>query len=170
MYEHCFRNLGPDTRAKLRESRVPLVGFSSEVKYPLGIIDLSVTMGELDRNVEGSKRHNDLLQKEGSHILESEHIAPEAGSEGKDEPLEAPKENRLPEKVTVNDNYPDQPITIGGSRMSNEADKGPAQTRRCFRMGPYGHDWDAPLCRRTLVENLSTYRSKSLEKEKPSSG
>nr|GEU57471.1 reverse transcriptase domain-containing protein [Tanacetum cinerariifolium] len=49
MYEHCFRNLGSDTRAKPRESRVPLVGFSSEVNYPLGIIDLSVTTGELDR-------------------------------------------------------------------------------------------------------------------------
>ncbi|GKE11318.1 hypothetical protein Tco_1414869 [Tanacetum coccineum] len=33
MYEHCFRNLGPDIKAKLRESRVPLVGFSWEVNY-----------------------------------------------------------------------------------------------------------------------------------------
>ncbi|GKA39216.1 hypothetical protein Tco_0731767 [Tanacetum coccineum] len=31
MYEHCFRNLGPDKKAKLRDSRVPLVGFSREV-------------------------------------------------------------------------------------------------------------------------------------------
>ncbi|GKC10407.1 hypothetical protein Tco_1007189 [Tanacetum coccineum] len=29
--------------------RVPLVGSSGDVNYPLGIIDLSVTMGELDR-------------------------------------------------------------------------------------------------------------------------
>ncbi|GKE21527.1 reverse transcriptase domain-containing protein [Tanacetum coccineum] len=49
MYEHCFRNLGPDTRAKLRESRIPLVGFSGEVNYPLGVIDLSVTIGEQDK-------------------------------------------------------------------------------------------------------------------------
>ncbi|GJX82017.1 reverse transcriptase domain-containing protein [Tanacetum coccineum] len=48
MYEHCFRNLEPDTKAKLRESRVPLVGFSGEVNYPFGVIDLSVTMGEHD--------------------------------------------------------------------------------------------------------------------------
>ncbi|GJR72490.1 reverse transcriptase domain-containing protein [Tanacetum coccineum] len=48
MYEHCFRNLGPKTRAKLRESKVSLVGFSWEVNYPLGVIDLSVTMRELD--------------------------------------------------------------------------------------------------------------------------
>nr|GEW61225.1 reverse transcriptase domain-containing protein [Tanacetum cinerariifolium] len=49
MYEHCFRNLGPDIKAKLRESRVPLVGLSGEVNYLLGVIDLSVTMGEHDR-------------------------------------------------------------------------------------------------------------------------
>ncbi|GJX64920.1 hypothetical protein Tco_0299263 [Tanacetum coccineum] len=49
MYEHCFRNLGSDLKARLRESRVPLVGFSREVNNPLGVIDLNVTMGELDR-------------------------------------------------------------------------------------------------------------------------
>ncbi|GKE16852.1 reverse transcriptase domain-containing protein [Tanacetum coccineum] len=49
MYENCFRNLGPVTNEKLRESRKPLVGFSGEVNYPLGVIDLSVTMGEQDR-------------------------------------------------------------------------------------------------------------------------
>ncbi|GKA80878.1 hypothetical protein Tco_0787570, partial [Tanacetum coccineum] len=31
MYEHCFRNLGHDIKAKLRDSSVPLVGFSGEV-------------------------------------------------------------------------------------------------------------------------------------------
>ncbi|GKC01716.1 reverse transcriptase domain-containing protein [Tanacetum coccineum] len=30
MYEHCFRNLRAETRAKLKESRTPLVGFSGE--------------------------------------------------------------------------------------------------------------------------------------------
>ncbi|GJU09122.1 hypothetical protein Tco_1125552 [Tanacetum coccineum] len=49
IYENCFRNLGPVTNEKLRESRKPLVGFSGEVNYPLGVIDLSVTMGEQDR-------------------------------------------------------------------------------------------------------------------------
>ncbi|GKE99476.1 hypothetical protein Tco_0022827, partial [Tanacetum coccineum] len=31
MYEHCFRNLSYRTRSRLKESRVPLVGFSREV-------------------------------------------------------------------------------------------------------------------------------------------
>ncbi|GJX47677.1 hypothetical protein Tco_0272867 [Tanacetum coccineum] len=46
MYEHCFRNLSYRTRSRLKESRVQLVGFSGEVSYPLGVIDLEVTMGE----------------------------------------------------------------------------------------------------------------------------
>ncbi|GJW62513.1 hypothetical protein Tco_0111848, partial [Tanacetum coccineum] len=44
-----FRNLGAETRAKLKESRTPLVGFSGEVSYPLGTINLYVTIGELKR-------------------------------------------------------------------------------------------------------------------------
>ncbi|GKE58684.1 reverse transcriptase domain-containing protein, partial [Tanacetum coccineum] len=47
MYEHCFRNLGTKTRARLRESRTPLVGFFREVNYPMGVINLNVTMGEI---------------------------------------------------------------------------------------------------------------------------
>nr|GFA03895.1 reverse transcriptase domain-containing protein [Tanacetum cinerariifolium] len=46
MYEHCFRNLSYRTRSRLKESIIPLVGFSGEVDYPLGVIDLEVTMGE----------------------------------------------------------------------------------------------------------------------------
>ncbi|GJS39577.1 hypothetical protein Tco_0564620 [Tanacetum coccineum] len=46
MYEHCFRNLGTKTKARLRESRTPLVGFSGEVNYLMGVINLIVSMGE----------------------------------------------------------------------------------------------------------------------------
>ncbi|GJU08381.1 reverse transcriptase domain-containing protein [Tanacetum coccineum] len=46
MYEHCFRNLWTETKARLIESRTPLVGFSEEVNYPMGVINLNVTMGE----------------------------------------------------------------------------------------------------------------------------
>ncbi|GJW18263.1 hypothetical protein Tco_0025699 [Tanacetum coccineum] len=41
--------LGAETKAKLKESRTPLVGFSGEVSYPIGTINHSVTMGEPDR-------------------------------------------------------------------------------------------------------------------------
>ncbi|GKG33362.1 hypothetical protein Tco_0433521, partial [Tanacetum coccineum] len=44
MYEHCFRNLSYRTRSRLKESQNPQVGFSGEVNYPLGVIDLEVTI------------------------------------------------------------------------------------------------------------------------------
>ncbi|GJV26052.1 hypothetical protein Tco_1378747 [Tanacetum coccineum] len=46
MYEHCFRNLKTETKARLRESRTTLVGFSKEVNYPVRVIKLNVTMEE----------------------------------------------------------------------------------------------------------------------------
>nr|GEU72507.1 reverse transcriptase domain-containing protein [Tanacetum cinerariifolium] len=46
MYKHCFRNLSYQTRSRLKESRIELVGFSGEVSYPLRVIDLQVTIGE----------------------------------------------------------------------------------------------------------------------------
>nr|GEY51544.1 reverse transcriptase domain-containing protein [Tanacetum cinerariifolium] len=49
MYEHCFQNLRSKTKAKLKESRTPLVGFYGEVSYPIEPITLSVTVGEPER-------------------------------------------------------------------------------------------------------------------------
>nr|GEX54130.1 reverse transcriptase domain-containing protein [Tanacetum cinerariifolium] len=49
MYERCFRNLNYRTRSRLKESRIPLVRFLGEFNYPLGVIDLKVTMGEYGR-------------------------------------------------------------------------------------------------------------------------
>nr|GEV49334.1 hypothetical protein [Tanacetum cinerariifolium] len=43
------RNLRPDTKAKLTESRILLVGFSGKVYYALGVIDVSVSIGKQDR-------------------------------------------------------------------------------------------------------------------------
>ncbi|GKA50037.1 hypothetical protein Tco_0743110 [Tanacetum coccineum] len=44
MYEHCFRNLGAETRAKLKESKTLLVGFSGEDT-------------QIDEEIEGKDEH-----------------------------------------------------------------------------------------------------------------
>ncbi|GJS47295.1 reverse transcriptase domain-containing protein [Tanacetum coccineum] len=78
MYEHCFRNLDYRTRSRLKESRIPLVGFLGEVNYPLGVIDLEVTMGEYGRTrtvimeftvVKSPSPYNDLLGRTGLRSL-----------------------------------------------------------------------------------------------------
>ncbi|GKB34841.1 hypothetical protein Tco_0879783 [Tanacetum coccineum] len=48
MYEHCFRNLSYQTRSRLKESRIPLVGFSGEVNYPIGVIDLRLLLSSIE--------------------------------------------------------------------------------------------------------------------------
>ncbi|GKA70677.1 hypothetical protein Tco_0776816 [Tanacetum coccineum] len=49
-YQRKIRqSLRAEKKAKLKESRTPLVGFSSEVSYPIGIINLNMTIGEPGR-------------------------------------------------------------------------------------------------------------------------
>ncbi|GJR21837.1 hypothetical protein Tco_0970364 [Tanacetum coccineum] len=78
IYEHCFRNLSYRTRSMLKESRVSLVGFSGEVSYPLGVIDLEVTIGECEKTqtiimkftvVKSPSPYNALLVRNGMRSL-----------------------------------------------------------------------------------------------------
>ncbi|XP_071691283.1 uncharacterized protein [Rutidosis leptorrhynchoides] len=70
MYEHCFNQLSPAIKARLSPPRVPLVGFSGERCWPIGEIDLDLTIGEppLSRTetldfvvVRSTSQHNILL-------------------------------------------------------------------------------------------------------------
>ncbi|GJS03229.1 hypothetical protein Tco_0319737 [Tanacetum coccineum] len=78
MYEHCFRSLSYRTRSRLRESRIPLVGFSGKVSYLMGVIDLEVTMGECGKTrmvimefavVKSPSPYNALLGRMGMRSL-----------------------------------------------------------------------------------------------------
>ncbi|GJT46825.1 hypothetical protein Tco_0955540 [Tanacetum coccineum] len=148
MYEHCFRNLSCQTRSRLRESRLPLVGFSGEVSYHIGVIDLEVTMGECGRTrtvimefavVKSPSPYNALLGRTGMRSLgvtSSEVANPRVSlapvetrsRRPRKEPMQLddiegrrqPDKGRKPpksgteEKIVVNDNYPEQLVTIGG--------------------------------------------------------
>ncbi|GJT61812.1 reverse transcriptase domain-containing protein [Tanacetum coccineum] len=46
MFEHCFENLGPAIRSRLRNTQMDLVGFVGGVVKPLGKIDLEVVFGD----------------------------------------------------------------------------------------------------------------------------
>ncbi|GJW06740.1 hypothetical protein Tco_1569163 [Tanacetum coccineum] len=144
MYEHCFRNLSYRTRSRLRESRIPLVRFSGELSYPMGVIDLKVTIGECGRTrtviikfavVKSPSPYNALLDptpmQTSSEVANPRvSLAPmetRSRRPGK-EPMQLddmegrrqPDKGRKPpksgteEKIVVNDNYPEQLVTIGG--------------------------------------------------------
>ncbi|GKB50467.1 reverse transcriptase domain-containing protein [Tanacetum coccineum] len=45
MFEHCFENLDPRIKARLRETQTDLVGFAGEISKPLRKIELEVCFG-----------------------------------------------------------------------------------------------------------------------------
>ncbi|GJX73082.1 reverse transcriptase domain-containing protein [Tanacetum coccineum] len=45
MFEHCFENLSPKIKARLKETQTDLVGFAREISKPLGKIELEVCFG-----------------------------------------------------------------------------------------------------------------------------
>ncbi|GJZ98864.1 reverse transcriptase domain-containing protein [Tanacetum coccineum] len=170
MYEHCFRNLSYRTRSRMRESRIPLVGFSREVSYPMRVIDLEDGDEELrscslhySLNDEILNFERDIHSKETlrecRRIKEAQDLSRRArvadptpmqtSSEvanprvslapvetrsrrpGK-EPMQLddmeerrqldkgrkPPKSGTEEKIVVNDNYPEQLVTIGGADMT----------------------------------------------------
>ncbi|GJW68749.1 hypothetical protein Tco_0123173 [Tanacetum coccineum] len=97
MYEHCFRNLRAETKAKLKESRTLLVwgreespGQTDKVEEPDGTIQLSPIPSTKDTQTDEKGR-------------------------GKGEPLEKSLEDKPHVKVVIHDDYPDQTIIIRGN-------------------------------------------------------
>ncbi|GJW58974.1 hypothetical protein Tco_0105705 [Tanacetum coccineum] len=107
MYEHCFRNLSYRMRSRLRESRIPLVGFSGEVSYLMRVIDLEVTIGERGRT--GTVKM-EFAMRPGKEPMQLDDM------EGRRQPDKGrkPPKSGTKEKIVVNDNYPEQLVTIGG--------------------------------------------------------
>ncbi|GJX32236.1 reverse transcriptase domain-containing protein [Tanacetum coccineum] len=46
LYEHCFNRLRPEIRNQMIPATTSLVGFSGEIKWPLGQITLLVKIGD----------------------------------------------------------------------------------------------------------------------------
>ncbi|GJR17887.1 reverse transcriptase domain-containing protein [Tanacetum coccineum] len=46
MFEHCFENLSPAIRSRLRDTQMDLVGFAGGVVKPVGKIELEVVFGD----------------------------------------------------------------------------------------------------------------------------
>ncbi|GKD58211.1 reverse transcriptase domain-containing protein [Tanacetum coccineum] len=51
LYEHCFNRLRPEIRCQMVPATTSLVGFSGEIKWPLGQITLLVKVGDDECNI-----------------------------------------------------------------------------------------------------------------------
>ncbi|GKB73449.1 reverse transcriptase domain-containing protein, partial [Tanacetum coccineum] len=58
MFEHCFENLSPAIRSRLRGTQMDLVGFAGGVVKPLGKIELEVVFG--DGGADGARRRRKI--------------------------------------------------------------------------------------------------------------
>nr|GEX66640.1 reverse transcriptase domain-containing protein [Tanacetum cinerariifolium] len=106
MYEHCFRNSRAETKAKLKESRTPLVGFSGEERSAWA-----------EKKVKGRQTKKEILKApHNRHLaLLGKTLKQMKKIKGKDEHPEGPLENKPLEKVVIHDDYPNQTITIVGN-------------------------------------------------------
>ncbi|GJW41350.1 reverse transcriptase domain-containing protein [Tanacetum coccineum] len=178
MYGHCFRNLGSDTKAKLRESRVSLVELWGEVNYPLGVIGLNVTIGELDRLrtvtmefvvVKCHSPYNIILGRMGMRSLGA---AQGPASEGRithpqirasepneileEEGTESPERQSLKEKHNEEAELPLPPEVGTTPDEKDEEDKSteaPKERKPPERVTINGNHSDQPI---TIEGNLST--------------
>nr|GEV33006.1 hypothetical protein [Tanacetum cinerariifolium] len=89
MFEHCFENLGPRIKARLKETQTDLVRFAGEISKPLGKIELETVIIAECRRLEKKQ-----MIKEKSFEWEKEMV--------------------VMEEVLVNPSFPYQQVTIRG--------------------------------------------------------
>ncbi|GJW70300.1 reverse transcriptase domain-containing protein [Tanacetum coccineum] len=159
MFEHCFENLSPAMRSRLRSTQME-VGFVRGVVKPLGKIELEETRFKSSPNgflnntlhdkVSHSKRDRNFGHSDNGHCR-----VPEAREEAIDRKetcqntlweKEGQKRVGLTEQALVNPAYPDHLVIIGGNLMEGCKDKLKALLKksmdifatRCAKKKSYG--------------------------------
>ncbi|GJT70687.1 reverse transcriptase domain-containing protein [Tanacetum coccineum] len=138
MFEHCFKNLSPPIRSRLRDTQIDLVGFARGVVKPLGKIELEVVFGDggLFRTVminftivRAPSPYNVIVERTGLRSLRAvsstvhsmvkfltpRGVATLVTYQNDNKGKEALERVDLTEQILVNPAYPDQLITIGGN-------------------------------------------------------
>nr|GEZ81106.1 reverse transcriptase domain-containing protein [Tanacetum cinerariifolium] len=129
MFEHCFENLNPAIKERLKDTQIDLVGFAGEVTKPLGkflVGSMFWRRGPMDEN------HNEIPRQQGNSNLGHavcHHLGVVSAREEamiEEKPIEEEKENEGNMKeiggtkeVLVNLAFPDQFVIIEG-RLSEE--------------------------------------------------
>nr|GEV20944.1 reverse transcriptase domain-containing protein [Tanacetum cinerariifolium] len=134
MFEHCFENLSPVIRSRLRGTQMDLVGFAGGVVKPLGEIELEVVFGDesLFRTVminftvvRAPSPYNVIFGRTGLRSLRavSSTIHSMEVNQNINQEKEVPERVDLIEQTFVNPAYPDQLVIIGGSLSAQYIDQ-----------------------------------------------
>ncbi|GJZ30424.1 hypothetical protein Tco_0575471 [Tanacetum coccineum] len=78
LYEHCFRRLHPEIKNQLMPATTPLIGFSGEIIWPIGQIQLLVKIGDEEHStsawmnfvvVRSPFPYNEIIRRPGVRKL-----------------------------------------------------------------------------------------------------
>nr|GEV63754.1 dynamin-related protein 5A [Tanacetum cinerariifolium] len=116
---HCFKNLNPRIKAKLKETQMDLVGFAGEITKPLGKIELE-TLRAIPSTIHSMMKFptpkgiatlviRTVIIVECRRLEKKQMFKGECSEEG--------NEVSVTEEVLVNPSFPDQWVTIG-SRLT----------------------------------------------------
>ncbi|GKD04578.1 hypothetical protein Tco_1179552, partial [Tanacetum coccineum] len=80
LYEHCFIRLRPEIKKQLIPATTPLIGFSGEIIWPIGQIQLLVKIGDEEHSasawmnfmvVRSSSPYNEIIRRPGVRKLQA---------------------------------------------------------------------------------------------------
>ncbi|GJS18708.1 hypothetical protein Tco_0413180 [Tanacetum coccineum] len=80
MYEHCFSRLRPEIKKQLIPATTPLIGFSGKIIWPIGQIQLLVTIGDEEHSasalmnfvvVRSPSPYNGIIERPGVRKLQA---------------------------------------------------------------------------------------------------
>ncbi|GJY85693.1 reverse transcriptase domain-containing protein, partial [Tanacetum coccineum] len=120
MFEHCFENLSPTIKARLKETQTDLIGFAGEATKPLGKIELE----DMPKGFKGHTFHypldDEIPYSERNHHFGhqvSDHIGmPEVKKKQviEEEKEAGTKAVNVTEEVMINPTFLDKLVIIGG--------------------------------------------------------
>nr|GEX73754.1 reverse transcriptase domain-containing protein [Tanacetum cinerariifolium] len=124
LYEHCFNRLCPEIKNQLVPAITPLIGFSGEIIWPIGQIQLLVRIGDEEHFasarmnfvvVRSPSSYNEIIGKPGVRKLQAvlsmaQGMLKLPVEGGASKPI---VEERV--KVAINPEYPEQTIMIGST-------------------------------------------------------
>ncbi|GJS48994.1 reverse transcriptase domain-containing protein [Tanacetum coccineum] len=80
LYEHCFNRLRPEIKNQMVPATISLIGFSGEIKWPLGQITLLVKLGDNEHStsawmdfmvVRSTSPHNGIIGRPGLRKIQA---------------------------------------------------------------------------------------------------
>ncbi|GKE63015.1 hypothetical protein Tco_1513382 [Tanacetum coccineum] len=105
LYEHCFNRLCPEIKNQMVPAITSIIGFSGEIKWPLGQITLLVKIGDDEHSTSA------LMD----FMVSSKIIPVECAmvSRPEEQPISVNKVREERVKVTINLEHPEQTVMIG---------------------------------------------------------